>query len=540
MKSETVAVHGGYETDPTTKAVAVPIYQTVAYEFDSADHGAALFNLEAEGYRYSRISNPTTAVLERRVAALEGGRRGAVRRIRPGGAQLRGAQPHRDGQQHRLGAAALRHHPHAVRAYPAAPGRHRPLCRKRSAGGDRKADRRRTRARCSARASAIRPAISATSRRWPRSPHRHGVPLIVDNTVATPILLRPIEYGADIVVHSLTKFMGGHGTTLGGAIVDSGRFPWKEHARRFPMFNEPDASYHGLVYAEHFGAGRLYRALPQRLSAHDRRGAGAALRLPAAAGHRDGGAARRAPRRECAPRRRIPAPRSARRMGQLCRLCRQSLSRAGAEISRRPGLLAPDLRHRRRVRGRQGSFTTRSSCSSGWSIWATPSRSPAIRPRPRTGRCRREEQDKAGVRPEMIRLSIGIEHIDDIIADLDQALAAAHRAARRRWSPPNRCGSARPMPLFLDTARSAIGRRFATRRTASPSGSSTTCPMRPSRRPSGNSSIWSAAAATAEKTASVCKLFVDPRCAARRHVRRDARRALSRRRRIVGHAASTD
>ena len=105
--------------------------------------------------------------------------------------------------------------------------------------------------------------------------------------MATPILLRPIEYGADIVVHSLTKFMGGHGTTLGGAIVDSGRFPWAAHADRFPMFYEPDASYHGLVYTEHFGAARLYRALPQRLSAHDRRGAGAADRLPAAAGHRD-------------------------------------------------------------------------------------------------------------------------------------------------------------------------------------------------------------------------------------------------------------
>ena len=128
--------------------------------------------------------------------------------------------------------------------------------------------------------------------------HAHGVPLIVDNTVATPILLRPIEYGADIVVHSLTKFMGGHGTTLGGAIVDSGKFPWKEHAARFPMFNEPDASYHGLVYTEHFGRGRLHRALPQRLSAHHRRGAVAVQRLPAAAGHRDGRAARRAARRE--------------------------------------------------------------------------------------------------------------------------------------------------------------------------------------------------------------------------------------------------
>src|SRR5438874_949289 len=150
MKTETIAIHGGYEVDPTTKAVAVPIYQTVAYAFDSAEHGAALFNLEADGYRYTRIGNPTTAVLGRRVA------------------------------------------------------------------------------------------------------HKHGVPLVVDNTVATPILLRPIDYGADIVVHSLTKFMGGHGTTLGGAIVDAGRFPWKKHAQRFPMFSEPDPSYHDMVYTDHY------------------------------------------------------------------------------------------------------------------------------------------------------------------------------------------------------------------------------------------------------------------------------------------------
>src|SRR5436189_217432 len=169
MRRETIAIHCGYEVDPTTKSVAVPIYQTAAYAFDSADHGAALFNLEVDGYRYTRISNPTTAVLERRVAALEGG----------------------------LEALCV------------------------SSGQARVA-------------------------------HRNGVPLIVDNTVATPILLRPIEHGADIVVHSLTKFMGGHGTTLGGAIVDSGRFPWKQHAGRFPMFNQPDPSYHGLVYTEHF------------------------------------------------------------------------------------------------------------------------------------------------------------------------------------------------------------------------------------------------------------------------------------------------
>src|SRR5437870_5304824 len=159
MRSETIAIHSGYEVDPTTKAVAVPIYQTVAYAFDSAEHGAALFNLETEGFRYSRISNPTNAAGN--ICDIE--------------------------------------------------------------------------------------ALAAVA-------HTHGVPLIVDNTVATPILLKPIDYGADIVVHSLTKFLGGHGTTMGGIIVDSGKFPWAAHARRFPMFNQPDKSYHGLVYTEHFGA----------------------------------------------------------------------------------------------------------------------------------------------------------------------------------------------------------------------------------------------------------------------------------------------
>src|SRR2546426_906090 len=174
MRRETIAIHGGYEVDPTTKAVAVPIYQTVAYSFDSADHGAALFNLEGGGHREKRIDAGARTIVCKSVANPAGN----VCDIEP----------------------------------------------------------------------------------LARVAHNHGVPLIVDNTVATPILLRPIDYGADIVVHSLTKFMGGHGTTLGGAIVDSGRFPWAAHAARFPMFTRPDASYHGLVYVEQFkGAAYIAR-----------------------------------------------------------------------------------------------------------------------------------------------------------------------------------------------------------------------------------------------------------------------------------------
>src|SRR6266571_6964550 len=251
MRRETIAIHSGYEVDPTTKAVAVPIYQTVAYAFDSADHGAALFNLEVEGYRYSRISNPTTAVLERRVAALEGGIEAlcvstgqaainyAVLNVTELGTNIISV-PQLYGTTHTLFAHIFRGQGVEVRfAQSDCP----------SAVAELMDDKTRA-VYCE---SVGNPAgnicdIEALA----HVAHTHGVPLIVDNTVATPILLRPIDYGADVVVHSLTKFMGGHGTTMGGAIVDSGKFPWTAHARRFPMFTRPDPSYHGLVYADHF------------------------------------------------------------------------------------------------------------------------------------------------------------------------------------------------------------------------------------------------------------------------------------------------
>jgi O-acetylhomoserine (thiol)-lyase len=251
MRPETVAIHGGYDVDPATKAVAVPIYQTVSYAFDSADHGAALFNLEVEGFRYSRIGNPTTAVLERRVAALEGGLEAlcvssgqaavnyAVLNLTELGSNIVSV-PQLYGTTHTLFAHILANQGVTVRfADSDQPDAIEELIDDKTRG-----------VFCE---SVGNPAgnicdIEALA----RAAHKYGVPLIVDNTVATPILLRPIEYGADIVVHSLTKFMGGHGTTIGGAIVDSGKFPWKRQARRFPMFVRPDASYHNLVYTEHF------------------------------------------------------------------------------------------------------------------------------------------------------------------------------------------------------------------------------------------------------------------------------------------------
>src|SRR5204862_6367220 len=251
MRDATIAIHSGYEVDPTTKAVAVPIYQTVAYAFDSADHGAALFNLEVDGFRYSRISNPTTAVLERRVAALEGGVDALC--VSSGQAALNYAAlnvselgsnivsvPQLYGTTYTLFAHVLPSQGITVRfAESDQPHAIEPLI-----------DDRTRAVFCE---SVGNPAgnicdIAALA----EVAHRHGVPLIVDNTVATPILLKPIEHGADIVVHSLTKFMGGHGTTLGGGIVDSGKFPWVDHADRFPMFSEPDPSYHDLVYTDHY------------------------------------------------------------------------------------------------------------------------------------------------------------------------------------------------------------------------------------------------------------------------------------------------
>src|SRR5271155_3861569 len=251
MRLETISMHGGFVCDPTTHAVSPPIYQNVAYEFDSADHGAALFNLEAQGFRYSRINNPTVDILDRRVALLEGGV-GALC-VASGQAALHyallnlteaGANfvtvPQLYGTTHTLFSHLLPSFGIAVRF----------------AKSDHPAD--------------IEPLIDANTRAvfcesvgnpagnicdiaaLAEVAHAGGVPLVVDNTVATPILLRPIEHGADIVVHSLTKFMGGHGTTLGGAIVDSGKFPWKRHAERFRQFCEPDASYHDLVYTEHY------------------------------------------------------------------------------------------------------------------------------------------------------------------------------------------------------------------------------------------------------------------------------------------------
>jgi O-acetylhomoserine (thiol)-lyase len=428
MRTETIAVHAGYDPEPTTRAVAVPIYQTVAYTFDSADHGAALFILEADGFRYSRIANPTVDVLEQRIAKLEGGV-GALA-VASGQAALHYAianvadcggnivsVPQLYGTTHTLFSHILTKqgihprfaesdHPDAI---------------------ERLIDRETRAVFCE---SIGNPAGNICDvEALAQVAHRNGVPLIVDNTVATPILLKPIAYGADIVVHSMTKFLGGHGTTLGGAIVDSGRFPWTDEPQRFPMFNEPDASYHGLVYAERFGPA----AYIERCRSVYQRNTGAVL-----------------------------SPFSAFLLLQGVETLALRMERHVENAHRVACFLSNDSRvawvnhaglpdnpyyelARKYFGGRASSlftFGVKGGLDAGKRFYDAlrlitrlvnigDAKSLACHPASTTHRQMPPEvQKRAGVRPEMIRLSVGIEHVDDIIEDLDQALAAASEFAR--------------------------------------------------------------------------------------------------------------
>ena len=244
MKLETIAVHGGYSPDPTTKAVAVPIYQTTSYAFDDTQHGADLFDLKVQGNIYTRIMNPTTAVLEQRVAQLEGGI-GALAVASGMSAITYAIQTIAEAGDNIVSASTLYGGTYNLFAHTF------PQFGIEVRFADYR-DPDSFAALIDARTKAIycesvgNPLGNITDfEALAAIAHAHGVPLIVDNTVPSPYLCRPIEHGADIVVHSLTKYLGGHGTTLGGIIVDSGKFPWAEHKARFPRLNEPDVSYHG-------------------------------------------------------------------------------------------------------------------------------------------------------------------------------------------------------------------------------------------------------------------------------------------------------
>jgi len=423
MKSETIAIHSGYETEATTHAVAVPIYQTVAYEFESAAHGAALFNLETEGYRYSRISNPTTEVLERRVAALEGGVEAlcvssgqaalhyAVANVTDLGCNIVSV-PQLYGTTHTLFGHIFPRQGVTVRF---AAG-DQPTDIEKLIDDDTRAVFCETVGNPAGNICDVE-ALAAVA-------HKHGVPLIVDNTVATPILMKPIDFGADIVVHSLTKFMGGHGTTLGGAIVDSGRFPWKANARRFPMFNEPDASYHGLIYADHFGKAAYIarcRSVYQRTTGSVLAPLSAFLLLQGV---------------ETVALRVERHVENAKRVAEFLRRDPRVdwVNYAGFADSPYHALAQKYLGGRAcslLTFGVKGGFEVGTRFYDALKLVKRlvnmgDAKSLACHPASTTHRqMSAEDQRKAGVRPEMIRLSIGIEHVDDIVEDLDQALAAA-------------------------------------------------------------------------------------------------------------------
>jgi O-acetylhomoserine (thiol)-lyase len=423
MRNETIAVHSGYEVDPTTKAVAVPIYQTVAYAFDSAEHGAALFNLEVEGYRYSRISNPTNAVLERRVAALEGGREALS--VSSGQAALHYSVlnltevgrnivsvPQLYGTTHTLFAHVLPKLGITIRFAET----DRPDALEKLVDEDTRAIFCESVGNPAGNICDIEALANAA--------HKHGVPLIVDNTVATPILLRPFDYGADIIVHSLTKFMGGHGTTMGGIIVDSGNFPWAKHAKRFPMFNEPDESYNGLVYTDHFGPAAYIarcRSVYQRTMGSVLSPLSAFLLLQGI---------------ETVALRVDRHVENAKRVAEFLRDdARVSwVNYVGFPDNPYNGLAQKYLDGRAcslMTFGVHGGFEGGKKFYNALKLIMRlvnlgDAKSLACHPASTTHRQMSvEEQSKAGVRPETIRLSIGIEHADDIIDDLDQALDAA-------------------------------------------------------------------------------------------------------------------
>ncbi len=421
MKLETLAVHGGYAPDPTTKAVAVPIYQTTSYAFDSTQHGADLFDLKVQGNIYTRIMNPTQDVLEKRIAAMEGGIAGlalasgqaaityAIQTIAEAGDNIVSASTLYGGT-YNLFAHTFPQYGIEVRfADYRDPNAFEGLI-----------DGRTKAIYCE---SVGNPLGNITDfEPLAEIAHRHGVPLIVDNTVPSPYLCRPIEHGADIVVHSLTKYIGGHGNSIGGIIVDSGKFPWAEHKQKFRRLNEPDVSYHGVVYTEALGpAAYIGRARVVPL-----RNMGAAISpFNAFLILQD-------------------TETLALRMDRIC----DNTKRVATFLQTHPSVSwvnyagLPDHKDHALVRkymaGRASgilTFGVKGGLSGGGKFQDAlqlftrlvnigDCKSLACHPASTTHRqLSPAELMKAGVSEDMIRLSVGIEHIDDIIADLDQALA---------------------------------------------------------------------------------------------------------------------
>ncbi len=424
MRIETIAVHGGYTPDPTTKAVAVPIYQTVAYAFDNTQHGADLFDLKVPGNIYSRIMNPTNAVLEARVAALEGGI-GALAVASGMSAIAYAIQTIAETGDNIVSASTLYGGTYNLFAhtFPLMGIEVRFADPRDPASFASLMDERTKAVFCESVGNPLGNVTDLAA--LAVVAHAHGVPLIVDNTVPSPYLCRPFEHGADIVVHSLTKYLGGHGTTIGGAIVDSGKFPWAQHKARFKRLNEPDVSYHGVVYTEALGAaayiGRA-RVVPLR-------NMGAALSPMNAFQILQG------------------IETLALRMDRICdnavRVAGYLQAHAKVGWVNYAGL--PDHPDHALVQRQMGgrasgiiSFGIQSSDSLAAGarfqdalklftrlVNIGDAKSLACHPASTTHRqLNAAELAKAGVKEDMVRLSVGIEHIDDLMEDLEQALAA--------------------------------------------------------------------------------------------------------------------
>ncbi len=423
MKLETIAVHGGYSPDPTTKSVAVPIYQTTSYAFDDTQHGADLFDLKVPGNIYTRIMNPTNAVLEQRVAAMEGGVGGLA--VASGMAAITYAiQTLAEAGDNIVTTSKLYGGTYNLFAHtlPRFGIEVRFAAHDDVAGIAALIDEKTKAVYCESIGNPAGNIVDVAA--LADVAHARGVPLIVDNTVATPYLWRPIDHGADIVVHALTKYMGGHGNSIAGVVVDSGRFDWAAHADRFPLLTTPDRSYHGVNYVETFGAA----AFIARCRVVPLRNMGAALSPFNAFLVLQG--------IETLPL----------RMDRHC----ENTERVAEYLKHHPQVSwvnygglpdSPDYPLAQKYMGGRASGILSFGIKGGREAGAKfidalklivrlvnigDAKSLACHPATTTHRQLDDDELKAaGVSADMVRLSIGIEHIDDILADVEQALAAA-------------------------------------------------------------------------------------------------------------------
>ncbi|CAN7422308.1 bifunctional O-acetylhomoserine aminocarboxypropyltransferase/cysteine synthase [Pseudomonas sp. LjRoot71] len=423
MKLETLAIHAGYSPDPTTKAVAVPIYQTSSFAFDDTQHGADLFDLKVAGNIYSRIMNPTNAVLEERVAALEGGV-GALAVASGMAAITYAIQTVAEAGDNIVSVAKLYGGTYNLLAHtlPRFGIKTRFAAHDDIAALEALIDDKTKAVFCESIGNPAGNIVDLAA--LAAAAHRHGVPLIVDNTVATPILCRPFEHGADIVVHSLTKYIGGHGTSIGGIVVDSGKFPWADNKARFPLLNTPDPSYHGVTYTEAFGPAAFIgrcRVVPLRNT-------GAAL-SPFNAFLILQGLETLALRME----------RHCENALKVAHYLQNHPQVAWVKYAGLPD--HPEHALAQRFCGGKPASILSFGIVGGQEAGARfidalqlvvrlvnigDAKSLACHPASTTHRqLNDEELERAGVPRDMVRLSIGIEHSDDILADLAQALDAA-------------------------------------------------------------------------------------------------------------------